>query len=433
MLHRFPLIVSIAVCSLAARGDEAMYEREPINYSTAPTRDPVAALQRKIASKQLNLDYDAKAGYLPALLRELKIPVSSQVLVFSKTSFQRDRIDPQRPRAIYFNDDVYVARVQGGDVLEVSATEPVNGPMYYTLRERRADGPAFARQTDNCLQCHASSATHDLPGHLVRSVFPDADGQPIFSAGTFRTDPTSPLRRRWGGWYVTGVSGAQRHMGNVVSADRDSPDRTDFGAGTNLTSLASKIDTSAYLSPHSDIVALMVLEHQTYVHNLIARASVLTRLALHDAAELNKALGRPADYRSESTVSRINNAVEPLLRGVLFSEEAALTDAIRGTSGFADEFAARGPRDAAGRSLRDFDLKTRMFKYPCSYLVYGRSFDALPAEAKERFWRRMGEVLDGRDEATKEFAHLSAGDRRGIREILAATKKDLPAYFHAGR
>jgi hypothetical protein len=422
MHRRIIHILAIACLAGVARADDAIYERSPIKYLTTPPRDPVAQLQQQIDSGQIRLDYDPATGYLPALLRALKIPVSSQVLVFSKTSFQRELINPAHPRALYFNDDVYVGFVQGGDVLEIASTDPRNGPNYYTLRQSKTRGPTFVRQTDACLQCHASSTTNDMPGHLVRSVFPDADGQPILSAGTFRTNPTSPLKQRWGGWYVTGTSGPQVHMGNVTSADKDDPERTDFTVGSNLRDLAAKIDTSPYLSPHSDIVALMMLEHQAYIHNLITRANFLTRLAMHDSAELNKALGRPAGYRSESTVSRINNAVEPLLKGVVFCEETKLTAEIAGTSGFAKEFSARGPRDEAGRSLRDLDLKTRMFKYPCSYLIYSESFEALPTEARDRFFVRLHEVLSGKDQS-KDFANLTAADRKAIGEILAATKK----------
>jgi hypothetical protein len=427
------LILVVAAVSPTVKASDAIYERDPINYLTAPPKDPVAVLAKRLESGQFKLPYDPKTGYLPALLKELKIPVSSQTLVFSKTSFQRDLISPDRPRALYFNDDLYIGYVRGGDVIEVTATDPTNGPVFYTLRQAEpspAKSPKFLRQTDACLQCHASAMTNDFPGHIVRSVYPDAAGQPILSAGTFRTNHTSPLKERWGGWYVTGTSGSQKHMGNVVAADKDNPEKTDFTAGANLTDLSTRFDASDYLSPHSDIVALMVLEHQTFVHNQITRASYLTRLALHDSAELNKALGRPADYRSESTISRINNAVEPMLKAMLFCDEAKLSDPIAGTTTFVKDFAAIGPKGPKGRSLRDLDLKTRLFKHPLSYLIYTRSFDALPQVAKDRFYARLHEVLTGKDRS-KEFAHVSDADRAAILEILRTTKPALPQSFLA--
>jgi hypothetical protein len=429
--HRLIITLLLAqLGSVTALAGDALYEREPVNYLTAAVEDPVARLAARIDAGQVKLAYDANTGYLPALLKALDVPVSSQVLVFTKTSLQRDRINPRRPRAVYFNDDVYVGYVQGGDVIEISSTDPVLGPVFYTLRQAERRRPAFTRQTDACLQCHAGSMTHDLPGHLVRSVYPDADGQPILSAGTFRTNPASPLKQRWGGWYVTGTTGDQKHMGNVFAPNPDAAERTDFTAGTNLTTLEGRFDTSPYPSPHSDVVALMVMEHQAFVHNMTTRASVLTRVALHDAVEMNKALGRPLDHRSDSTVSRIKNAVEPLLKALLFSEEAALTGPVKGTSGFTESFAKLGPRDGKGRSLRDFDLAARMFKHPCSYMIYGQPIDRLQDAAREQLYRRLFEVLSGRD-GSKEFAHLTADDRRAVLEILVGTKKGLPEYFRA--
>ena len=435
MRYSFPFMVFFAAVSAAfttrVGAYDSVYERDPINYLTAPVNDPVARLAKRLESGQLKLTYDPKTGYLPALLKELKIPVSSQTLVFSKTSFQRELIGPDRPRALYFNDDVYVGYVRGGEVLEITSTDPRNGSVFYTLGQKdpTAGKPLkFFRQTDSCLQCHASSMTNDMPGHIVRGVYPDAAGQPILSAGTFRTNHTSPLKERWGGWYVTGTSGGQKHMGNVVAADRDDVEKTDFTAGTNTTDLRSKFDASGYLSPHSDIVALMVLEHQTYVQNLITRANYLTRAALYDAAELNKALGRPADHRSESTDSRIKNAVEPLLKAMLFCGEAKLSEPVAGTSTFARDFAAQGPKDASSRSLREFDLKSRLFKHPLSYVIYSEAFDALPQAAKDQFYQRLGEILSGRDRSS-EFEHLGSPDRANILELLTATKRNLPGDF----
>lgn len=429
--HWLKFLTTVAIAAgfcATGEAEEAIYERAPINYLTVTPGDPVARLFEAVKAGKVEARFDAKrGGYLEWLLGELRIPVSSQVLVFSKTSFQRELISPERPRALYFNDDVYVGFVSGGDVLEITATDPANGPMYYSLRQSAAaggKGPALVRQSDACLQCHASAMTSDLPGHIVRSVYPDARGQAILSAGSFRTNHTSPLKQRWGGWYVTGTSGEQKHMGNVVSPDRDSIDKTDFTAGTNLTSLAGKFERGEYLSGHSDIVALMVMEHQAYVHNMMTRANYLTRAALHEGAEMNKVLGRPAEFRSESMVSRIKNACEPLVKALLMSEEAGLTGPIRGTSGFAEQFAAAGPRDKAGRSLRELDLNRRIFKYPLSYLIYSPSFDQLPAECRDYVYGRLREVLTGKD-TTAEFSHLSAEDRRAIREILVQTKKGL--------
>ena len=420
------LIFSLAFAAVAA-GDAA-YEDEPINYNKAPRTDVIAQLQKRLDGGQARLGYNEKHGFLDAVLKELKIPVSSQTLVFSKTSFQREKISPRHPRALYFNDDVYVGFVENGDVLEVAAADPNLGMNFYTLDQRQADRPMFTRQTDNCTQCHAGSMTRDVPGLMLRSVYPGWSGQPILSAGTFQVTHETPLKDRWGGWYVTGHHGGQRHMGNVVTRSEDDPEHLDREAGANLTDLKGKFNTAAYLSGQSDIAALMVLEHQAEMHNRITRASFGVRLALRDARVMNQALGRPADFLSDSTKSRIKSSCEPLVKYMLFSGEAVLTEPVEGTTTFAKDYAARGPRDSKGRTLRDLDLHKRLLKYPCSPLVYSADFDGLPDAAKQYVYHRLWEVLTGKDTG-KDFSHLSADDRRSVLEILRDTKPDLPGEW----
>jgi len=360
----------------------------------------------------------------------VKVPLSSQMLVFSKTSLQHRRIGPQKPRSIFFNDDVYVGFCQRGDVLEVTAADPGLGLVFYTLDQKRPEQPIFTRHQDTCLTCHGSSANEGLPGNLLRSVYPDEAGYGMLSSGSFRVDQSTPLRQRWGGWYVTGTSGKQMHLGNLILEESKPPEQIDNSAGVNITDLKGRFQQAAYLSPHSDIVALMVLEHQAEMHNRITRANLLTHQALYEEAEINKALGQPANYRSDSTTRRIQYAGEPLVKYMLFSAEAKLVDKVHGTSGFAEEFTRRGPRDSQGRSLRDLDLEHRLFKYPCSYEIYSLAFDALPGPVKEYVMHRLWDMLSGKD-TSADFAHLAAADRRAIREILLATKPNLPAECRA--
>jgi len=407
---------------------ELPFEQPPIDYLKAPTDDPVARLQRRIELGEAELIFDERHGWLPSLLDQLAIPLESQVLVFSKTSFQRAKISPRAPRAVYFNDETYIGYVQQGDVVEVSTTDPTLGAVFYTIQQQPAARPTISRQTHDCLQCHASSKTQDVPGHLVRSVYPDFSGQPAFSAGTFNTSHESPLKERWGGWYVTGTHGQQTHMGNVLVTDRQRPENLDTASGANRTDLADLVDTSPYLTRHSDIVALMVLEHQTKMHNLITAAGYHTRMALHYEAGLNKALGRDADFISPSTSGRFESAAEKLLKYMLFVEEAPLSESIEGTSGFARQFTALGPRDRLGRSLREFDLSRRLFKYPCSYLIYSEAFARLPEPVKVYIYRRLKEILTNQDQ-TLDDRGLSAADRQSIFEILRETKPELAAAW----
>jgi len=414
------------VCVESAHADE--FDREPIRYSTAPANNAVSRLQERLDSGAAALKFENDHGYLRSFLQALDVPASSQMLVFSKTSMQRERITPKTPRALYFNDDVYVGFCQQGAVLEISAVDPNLGTVFYTLDQEPTDRPKFTRQTDNCLQCHGSTQTRGVPGHLVRSVFADRSGQPILSMGGFRVDQTTPFAQRWGGWYVTGTHGSQKHLGNLIVRGQREPEEIDNASGQNVKDLRDRLTIASYLTPHSDLVALLVLEHQTEMHNLIAKANLQTCVALHEEAELNRELGRGADYRSETTWRRIRSVGDPLVKYLFFSKEAPLTEKVQGTSSFAADFAKEGPRDPKGRSLREFDLQKRLFKYPCSYLVYTKAFDALPEPVKSYVYGRMNDVLTGRD-YTRDFDHLSADDRQAIREILLATKPELAAAW----
>ncbi len=401
------------------------WDEAPIRYADGTPANRVSRLIDRLRSEPDTVTYEAPWGYLKSLLAALEISERSQGLVFSKTSLQRERINPQTPRAVYFNDEVYVGYCQGGEVLEVSVADPQLGAVFYTLDQDPSRPARLTRQGDSCLLCHSSNTTQGVPGHLVRSVYADAGGLPRLSLGSHVIDHTSPLEQRWGGWYVTGEHGGARHLGNLIVDHRSEVETIDNAAGQNLQTLGSRIDSQRYLSGHSDIVALMVLEHQTQVHNLITRANFETRRALHQEGQLNAEMERPAGERWESTTRRIHAVCEPLVRHLLFSGEVALVSPVRGTSGFAEEFSGRGPHDGRGRSLYAMDLQTRMFRYPCSYLIQGDAFAALPPEARQLVLSRIGAVLAGHD-ASPNFAHLSRADRRAVWEILSETLPDLP-------
>jgi hypothetical protein len=429
------IMALIAVLPAASReqspfsGSYPLLDEEVIQYKSTPPNDRVARLQRRLDTGAAALRFEGTHGYLLSVLRQLNVPLSSQMLVFSKTGFQQQRISPSTPRALYFNDSVYVGWVPGGDVVEVAAVDPAQGTMFYTLDQRPVARPRFVRR-EECLQCHASPKTVGVPGLLMRSVFPAADGTPQLQVDSFYTDHSSPLKQRWGGWYVTGTHGDQRHMGNVCVKDRVHPDQLDMESGANLTSLKGRFDVGAYATPHSDIVALMVLAHQAHLHNLISRVNWETRIALSRQAAANKAQGAPPDTLSDATRQHIDDAVEILLRTMLFNDEARLEAPVRGTSDFMREFAAAGPKDRAGRSLRDLDLSGRLFRYPCSFLIYSDAFDALPQPARDRFYSRLWDVLTGKDRDTA-FAPLSRSDREAILSILRQTKAHLPPIWQA--
>lgn len=402
--------------------------------SAPATGDPIARLQAQLDAGAVTLAHDSLLGYLPALLKTLNIPVSSQGLVFSRTSLQTDKITPWSPRAIYFNDDVYIGYVQESTFLEIAAVDPVRGAVFYTISQEPRARPVFARETTTCLMCHQSrSATGGVPGFMVISSIADRHGYPIVGVHDGSTTDATPMRQRFGGWYVTGSSGAAKHAGNVYSSklSHEVTDKQGYRTQIDMTTesartdLAGKFDATPYLSAQSDIVALMVLVHQTVVHNLIT--------AVHESApdavfedSMSRANGRDTTVRSNSggPAARLRRDVDKLVRAMLFVGEASLNGTVKGTTSYAADFASSGPRDAKGRSLREFDLQKRLFKYPLSFLIYSESFNALPDLAKGEVYRQLRGVLAGTDPST-EFTHLAAADRSAILEILAATKPDF--------
>ncbi len=402
------------------------YDREypTIPYATATPSDPVTRLAQRLETGDVTLEREGPSGYLASVLRELGIPVSSQMLVYSKTSLLTRLIWPETPRAIYFNDEVYVAWVPGSDGLEISAHDPGLGPVFYMLDSREGSGPQLRRQTGLCLQCHDSYSLTGggVPRHILGSGLIDENGQLVSHEAWEVTTDETPIRRRWGGWYVTGTHGDQVHMGNLIVRD---PAQIDLAAGGNVTDLSGLLDTSPYLGSHSDIVALLVAEHQVHVHNLTTLLNYRTVTAIH--ADEQAGL-RPGEW-SERTTGIVEGIGESLVRAMLFVDAPRFDDPIEGTSGFAADFARGGPTDARGRSLRDLDLDTRLFRYPLSYLIHSDAFDALPDPARAYVYRRIRQVLTGGDRRPG-FAHLSEGDREAILSILEDTK---PEFARAGR
>jgi hypothetical protein len=285
------------------------------------------------------------------------------------------------------------------------------------------------RATLDCTQCHVAPGTRGVPGVLLRSIFAKPSGTQAIETDSFITGHETPLKDRFGGWYVTGKHGRQVHMGNVFVEDTAHPEQLDRAAGANITDLSQKFPTTPYLTPHSDIVAHLVLAHQTQMHNLITVVNYKTRLALHAERAASKSGGRLAGSLSETTRRQIEGPAEDLLSYLLFADETPLESPVEGTSAFSKEFVAVGPRDKKGRSLRDFDLNRRIFKYPCSYLIYSEAFDALPAPARDYIYNRLLNVLSGRDQSAR-FNRLSPGERRDIGEILLATKPGLSSEWN---
>jgi hypothetical protein len=411
---------TLVICA-DCRGQEYLpavpADHPAIQYYQSPLDDPVTRLAKQLKSGTVKLESRGDAsGYLASLLEHLGIKIDSQALVFSKTSFQAPTISPSNPRAIYFSDDVAVGYVRGGEGFEVAGIDPQQGSVFYTFNANESGAPSLTRR-EVCLKCHQGPATLGVPGIFVGSVFTSPLGIPGRD-GAIITDQRTAFKDRWGGWYVNAKRGEQLDRANAVASNPAEPDVLDTGRNQNLTSLTGRFSPAGYPSAVSDIVALMTFEHQTQMTNYFTRAGWEARVMGHD--------GQPDD----PIRLQLNADIEALVTYMLFADEVPLKEPIEGISSFTQTFPKRGPRDSKGRSLRDFDLQKRLFRYPLSYLIYSRQFDALPDDIRARIYQRLYDILSGQDE-TPTFASLSADDRRAILEILRDTKPGLPVYWLA--
>lgn len=414
-------IVAIWLCVVAKAAAQLDFEKDPINYSRTTPTDPVQQLADKLKDGQVKLERNDANGYLESLLASLNIPQSSQTLVFSKTSLQVSRISPRTPRAIYFNDDVYVGWVQQSDIIEISAADSALGATFYSLNTSPSNTPVIKRETSRCLQCHGSTHTRRIPGHIVRSVYPDKTGLPVFRMGTHISSPDSPFAQRFGGWYVTGQHGDAKHMGNAWVVDANESETLDQQHSFNLSQLTEFVNTKPYLTPHSDLLALLVLQHQVHVHNVLTAANHSGMLTERDAVVMNRALERDADYESDSTKRRYASAAEKVVKALLCADEVALPESMSGTSRFQTEFQSKGPFDLKGRSLRQLQAGPRLFRYPCSFLIYSQPFADLHPQVKRRVQARLLNVLSSSALEVPDFPSLTPELRAETLQILQAT------------
>jgi hypothetical protein len=402
---RYGLFITLAFAFSVSAAP--IYENEPINYYEAELKDKVAEY---FANGPVTWQPKGYSGFLNDFLDAFDIPRESQVLVYSKTSFQTGKIRPENPRAIYFNKDIYVGWVPGGDFLEVSASSPSTGTNFYSV-ERENDHPKLVRETHRCLNCHGGSFTREIPSPLVRSVFPDATGQPIFKAGTTVVDQTTPLAHRQGGWFVTGPSLVDR--GNRIFSE------TDQGADEGRIFNMANILDNGYPGEGSDLVALLILQHQSEMHRLLAHLSLQTRSALFSQHQFDKLLGR-TERLSESTKRQIKSVGDRVLSYMFFKDEAELPVVNLDESTYARVFEDQGPKDSHGRSLYQLKMNGSMFVYPFSYMVYSDAFQNLPDEAMEYITSELDYILTP-DSEYKGLEHLSRKDKIAIRQILEET------------
>lgn len=424
-----PLMLAVALlaCSQYAHGDVLVYDRDYpyIRYSDPPVHNDIARLQQRLDNGSLQLQPTAEHGYLESLLAALHINPDSQTLVFSKTSLQVDAISAATPRAVYFNDDTYVAWVQQTGLLEIVTMDADRGPVFYTLSA--ADRPPrLERQTLRCLTCHDTFGEMGggVPHFLFESTY-ERDGNKLLPDAVAReTTNETPIAQRWGGWYVTGSDGGAFHLGNIQPPPSRSPVNVDKVRRGSLHSLDSLLDTAPYLRATSDIVALLVLEHQVTVHNEIIHANFKSRMMLNKEQPDSEAASVHWSQLTPTAQARLHLMLRPLVDALLLARAAPLPAKVAGSNGYAAWFQTQGVKDPSGRSLRQLDLGTRVFRYPLSFLIYSEGFDALPLCAREHVYAQLAQILRSPNPPAP-YGNRSAQDRQAAFDILVATKPDF--------
>lgn len=390
------------------------FETPPHNYWKATPQDPATVLHRRLEAKQTALAADADPKtFLRAYLGALKVPVSSQVLVFSKSSLQRTFVHGHNPRAMYFNEDTYVGWMPGG-LMEVTGIDPVLGGVFYIFEvpDKKETVPVFERR-DSCLGCHAGGPTSFLPGLMVRSLFTGEDGRTFGEAGEHNGGHHTPFATRWGGWFVTGAPAEMKHLANVFT--------TRSRVAQSAGEMEKIMPAGTHLAPGSDVLAMLLHDHQCKAVNTFMEANYRVRTALHKAGG-----DKPVAERSipSDDIEMAREQAAKVARFLLFTDEVALPAPVAGEAAFKKDFALNRQADKTGRSLKDFELKTHLMKHRCSYMIYSAAFRGLPAAFQKLVFSdlRSALTIESKDSPA---AHMPADERKAVHEILTAT---LPAY-----
>jgi hypothetical protein len=368
----------------------------------------VKKLGEELARGEHALQSDSRTGYLRSLLDALNLSPDSQLLVFSKTGVQSAFSGPQHPRALYFDESVVVGYIPGAPLIEIATHDPQQGVVFYTINQR-AEKPTPKRQM-TCLTCHVSATTLGVPGMIARSNIVGDDGNVMPRLGGNDVNHQTPHADRWGGWFVTseGVAPpyAQRaHEGNITFTTSGNTSNQVF-----VDWLDRRATDEGYLSESSDIVALQIFDHEMYAINLLTKMNWEARI----------------EGANSSTAAGVAALANQLADYLLFVGEAPLASSLTARPAFAARLASRTPKDRRGRSFGQLELVDRLFKYPCSFMIYSDAFDGLPALVKRAVYERMMTILSGGDKSSR-YANLSAESRRAILEILRDTKPDFTA------
>ena len=426
-LNLSPLfILLLAFAPVASAQFYNDFELKPHGYFTRKPQDPMSLLMEKIDAGEVTITEENGKPLVERLLRELKLDKDTQVLVFSKTSLQKRAVSYRNPRAIYFNESVYLGWMPNGRV-EVASFDPEIGPLFYFQRQLDDTRSRLFVRTRSCLGCHAGNATNFIPGSLGRSVYPDRTGRVLKGIEDYRRSGHHiPLQDRYGGWFVSGQHGKMRHMGNSIATREDGQVTIDRKRFANLEKLDQFFPTDSYLAPGSDIAALLVFDHQVTMHHRLVEATYRARQALFDS-KLDPMETDVAKLAAGRSIREFTEGVDKVIDYMLFREEIALPE-VSCDANFRRAFTANKRTDKGGYSLKDLRLDGRIFEHRCSFMIYSPSFEHMPPMLRGAIYDRLHQILTAQA-PVKGFEHLGAEERTRIFEILRETKKDLPAKW----
>lgn len=376
------------ICGAVAESDPVSFADAPHSYWERKSEDRLQRFMNEVQAGRALVDASSDRAFFQSVLKGLNVPESSQMVVFSATSFQSGIVNPRSPRAIYFNEDTSVGFIPGGR-LEVASFDPHGGMMFYIFDRPRAEGvPAFGR-SKSCMNCHTDTMSSGRPGHVINSVAVWWDGS---TQETYRYDEVGhhvPMDVRFGGWHLTGTYLMAKSHANLVG------NLTPSGFKGEKNAPGDHADLTRYPRATSDILVQLVHEHQCGFTNRVIAAIYDHREKPGDAAAAQKAAESLAEY-------------------VLFKKEAPLPKGLAGDPDFVRDFQAAAP----GSPLRQFDLRTRIFKTRCSYMIQTPIWQALPGDVRNRAEALLRAAVA--EKPSPLGAHLSPEERAEIRPLLAA-------------
>jgi hypothetical protein len=414
-MNRRLLLILLSLLPLAGQAQPELptyrdFDQLPHNYWQRPLKDRFSLLKQDLEAGRVTLDRSSEKAFLLSLLRVLQIPASSQMLLFSTTSLQLSLINPGNPRAVYFSDDIYVGYIPGGRI-EIISLDPELGGIFYIFDIPRGEQQIKVERATRCMNCHVSDETQHVPGLVIKSVVPGQRGGSLTAYRIGQAGHQIPLSERFGGWYLTGADGFTNHWGNLIGT------LSPQGLSTQKIGAGKRFSYARYPEASSDILPQLLHEHQAGFVNRVLEAGYRARTILF----LNK-----GNELSREQLTELDMQADTVVRYLLFAEEAALPPGgVTGLREFKQDFARQTRKTKEGISLRDFDLKTRLFKYRCSYMIYSPVFQGLLPVMKQRIYLRLDRALSV-SQPDPDYAYLPAAEKQAIRQVLRQTLMDLP-------